>query len=173
MVPSGTSRGDHQERRRAYVARQLYANTSIELEADHFASGLLLPSGFTRKLLSNNQIGLDGILRLAETARCSVTAAAIRAAECSAYPVAIIVSKGDEIAYAFTSESFKNLGKLAFLRKGAPLPQSATRRFNADATKVVRAERAVDEPIWPPGSTGPAGSCSTKKSLALASTATP
>lgn len=130
----------------AHMSRANFTqNTSIELEADHFASGLLLPSGFTRKLLSNNQIGLDGILKLAETARCSVTAAAIRAAECSAYPVAIIVSKGDEIAYAFTSESFKNLGKLAFLRKGAPLPQSATRRFNADAAKVLRAERAVGE----------------------------
>ncbi|MCG6118863.1 MAG: ImmA/IrrE family metallo-endopeptidase [Aquimonas sp.] len=130
----------------AHMSRANFTqNTSIELEADHFASGLLLPSGFTRKLLSNNQIGLDGILKLAETARCSVTAAAIRAAECSAYPVAIIVSKGDEIAYAFTSESFKNLGKLAFLRKGAPLPQSATRRFNADAANVLRAERAVGE----------------------------
>jgi len=130
----------------AHMSRANFTqNTSIELEADHFASGLLLPSGLTRKLLSNNQIGLDGILNLAATAHCSVTAAAIRAAECSAYPVAIIVSKGDEIAYAFTSESFKNLGKLAFLRKGAPLPQSATRRFNADVPKVLHAERAVDE----------------------------
>jgi hypothetical protein len=130
----------------AHMSRANFTqNTSIELEADHFASGLLLPSGFTRKLLSSNQIGLDGILKLAATAHCSVTAAAIRAAECSAYPVAIIVSKGDEIAYAFTSGSFKDLGKLAFLPKGTPLPQSATRRFNADAAKVLCAERAVDE----------------------------
>ncbi len=39
----------------------------------------------------------------------------------------------------------RNLGKLAFLRKGAPLPVGATRRFNADAANVMRAERAVDE----------------------------
>lgn len=120
-------------------------NTSIELEADHFASGLLLPSNLTRKLLSNNQIGLDGILILAEAAHCSITAAAIRAAECGSYPMAIIVSKGNEIAYAFTSESFKNLGKLAFLRKGAPLPQGATRNFNAVAANIISAERAVGE----------------------------
>lgn len=120
-------------------------NLSIELEADHFASGLLLPSVLTRKLLSGNQIGLDGVLKLATTAHCSVTAAAIRAAECSAYPVAIVVSKNNEISYAFISESFKNLGKLAFLRKGTPLPQSATRRFNADMSKVLRAERDIDE----------------------------
>ena len=90
---------------RAYVSRQFYTDTSIELEADHFASGLLLPSRLTRKLLSNNQIGLDGILKLAETAHCSITAAAIRSAECGTYPVAIIVSKGNEIVYAFTSKS--------------------------------------------------------------------
>lgn len=130
----------------AHMSRANFTqNSSIELEADHFASGLLLPSHLTRKLLSNNQIGLDGILKLADTAHCSITAAAIRAAECGAYPMAIIVSKGDEIAYAFTSESFKNLGKLAFLRKGTPLPIGATRRFNANAASISRAERAVDE----------------------------
>ncbi|AZV19257.1 ImmA/IrrE family metallo-endopeptidase [Mesorhizobium sp. M7A.F.Ce.TU.012.03.2.1] len=120
-------------------------NTSIELEADHFASGLLLPSKLTRRFLSDNQIGLDGILKLAEEAHCSVTASAIRAAECGSYPMAVIVSKGDQIAYAFTSDTFKNLGKLAFLRKGSPLPISATRRFNSDPRNVLRAERLVDE----------------------------
>lgn len=130
----------------AHMSRANFTqNTSIELEADHFASGLLLPSGLTRKLLSSHQIGLDGILKLAAAARCSVTAAAIRAAECRAYPVAIIVSKGDQIAYAFTSDTFKDLGKLAFLRKGTPLPDGATRRFNADPNNVLRAARAVGE----------------------------
>jgi hypothetical protein len=145
LVPAGTSRriikagGAHMSR------ANFTQNTSIELEADHFASGLLLPSILTRNLLSNNQIGLDGILKLAEAAHCSITAAAIRAAECGCYPMAIIVSKGNEIAYAFTSESFKNLGKLTFLRKGAALPHSTTRRFNAHAANVLRAERTVGE----------------------------
>jgi len=130
----------------AHMSRANFTqNTSIELEADHFASGLLLPSHLTRNLLSNNQIGLDGILKLAETAHCSITAAAIRAAECGSYPMAIIVSKGNEVAYAFTSESFKNLGKLAFLRKGARLPPGATQRFNANAANVLRAGRTVGE----------------------------
>lgn len=130
----------------AHMSRANFTqNTSIELEADHFASGLLLPSHLTRNLLSTNQIGLDGILKLAEAAHCSITAAAIRAAECSTYPMAIIVSKASEIAYAFTSEPFKSLGKLAFLRKGAPLPAGATSSFNADAGNVLRAERAVGE----------------------------
>ena len=53
----------------AHMSRANFTqNTSIELEADHFASGLLLPSNLTRNLLSNYQIGLDGILKLAEKA---------------------------------------------------------------------------------------------------------
>ncbi|RUZ73863.1 ImmA/IrrE family metallo-endopeptidase, partial [Mesorhizobium sp. M7A.F.Ca.CA.001.14.1.1] len=105
-------------------------NSSIELEADHFASGLLMPTALTRKFLSKNQVGLDGILKLADEAGCSGTAAAIRAAECSAYPLAVIVSHGEQIAYAFMSNSFKDLDKLFFLRKGMPLPDSETLRFN-------------------------------------------
>lgn len=112
-------------------------NTSIELEADHFASGLLLPSRLTRGFLSRNQVGLEGILELAETANCSRTAAAIRAAECCDYPIAVIVSQESQVAYAFLSDRFKALGKLAFLRKGEPLPDTVTCRFNADPKNVL------------------------------------
>lgn len=130
----------------AHMSRANFTqSSSIELEADHFASGLLLPGHLTRNLLSKTQIGLEGILKLAETACCSITAAAIRSAECSSYPMAIVVSEGDEIAYAFTSEPFKSLGRLAFLRKSSPLPVSLTRDFNADVTNVLHAKRAVGE----------------------------
>jgi len=46
-------------------------NSSIELEADHFASGLLMPSALTANLLGDEQVGLEGILALAETAKSS------------------------------------------------------------------------------------------------------
>ncbi|MDF3216839.1 ImmA/IrrE family metallo-endopeptidase [Mesorhizobium sp. M7A.F.Ca.CA.001.09.2.1] len=120
-------------------------NSSIELEADHFASGLLMPTALTRKFLSKNQVGLDGILKLADEAGCSGTAAAIRAAECSAYPLAVIVSHGEQIAYAFMSNSFKDLDKLFFLRKGMPLPDSETLRFNKSPANVLHARRANAE----------------------------
>lgn len=113
-------------------------NTSIELEADHFASGLLLPSTLVRPFLVRNQVGLSGILKLADVAHCSRTSAAIRAAECCEYPVAIIVSQGENVAYAFMSDGFKQLGKLTFLRKGARLPDSATLRFNRDPQNVLQ-----------------------------------
>jgi len=120
-------------------------NTSIELEADHFASGLLMPSHLVRSLLAGRPAGMDAILHLAETACCSITAAAIRAAECNSRPIAIVVSRADEITYAFTSDTFKNLGRLAFLRKGTALPYTATREFNADPAHVLDRERAVGE----------------------------
>jgi len=120
-------------------------NTSIELEADHFASGLLLPSALTRKALQKNRIGLDGVLALAQEAECSATAAAIRAAECSPYPMAVVVSEADKVSYAFMTEGFKSLGKLSWLKKGAMLPSSTTKEFNSDAANVLQANRVCGE----------------------------
>lgn len=118
--------------------------TSIELEADHFASGLLMPSVLVRKLLDRERIGLESIEALADASLCSLTAAAIRTAECSADPVAIIVSRGEVVCYAFLSERFKKLGRLDFLRKGDTLPETLTRRFNARGSNVIDRERACD-----------------------------
>lgn len=119
--------------------------SSIELEADHFASGLLMPSRLTQRFLDAQQVGLDGVLALAEAAECSRTAAAIRTAECSSYPIAIIVSREEQIAYAFLSDGFKQLGKLAWLKKGTPLPASLTGRFNSNPSNILRAEKACGE----------------------------
>lgn len=82
---------------------------SIEIEADHFSSGLLMPSDLVRGLLTDQRVGLDGIAALSDEAQCSLTASAIRSAECSEYPMAVIISSGEEISYGFLSDSFKGL----------------------------------------------------------------
>jgi hypothetical protein len=129
-----------------HVSRANFTETSsIEIEADHFASGLLLPAKLTKDFLDSSQIGLDGIVALANEAGCSVTAAAIRAAECSSRPIAVVVSREDAVSYAFTSDNFKSLGKLSFLRKGTLLPNSATKMFNADPQNILAAKRLCDE----------------------------
>lgn len=110
--------------------------SSIELEADHFASGLLMPSRLVGEVIGGSRVGLDGIVALSQMAECSLTASAIRAAECCDYPMAVVVSFGDKVAYAFLSESFKKLDKLTFLKKGTPLPKTHTLRFNADPQNV-------------------------------------
>ncbi len=120
-------------------------NISIELEADHFAAGLLMPTALTCQFLSRHQVGLEGILKLADVAGCSCTSAAIRAAEVSPYPIAVIVSEGTRVAYAFTSNAFKSLGTLAFLKKGTPLPNGATLQFNSNPSNVLNARRKTSE----------------------------
>ena len=120
-------------------------DSSIELEADHFASGLLMPTHLVKKELLRRVIGLAGIESLAEVSKCSLTAAAIRAAECSPHPMAILVSKGAAVDYCFMSEGFKRLGKLAFFRKGVALPDSATQRFNQNQDNVLYGKRETVE----------------------------
>lgn len=111
-------------------------HSSIEIEADHFASGLLMPTQLTREALYGAPVGLEGIRHLAGEAETSLTSAAIRAAECAPYPMAVIVSRGAEIAYGFMSDSFKKLDRLRFLRKGDPLPYTATRDFNSEPENI-------------------------------------
>lgn len=119
--------------------------SSIELEADHFASGLLMPTKLVSEAIGKNRVGLDGIVALGQLAECSLTASAIRAAECCDYPMAVIMSIGDKVAYAFLSDSFKKLDKLTFLRKGTPLPISLTREFNRNRENISSAKSVCGE----------------------------
>lgn len=121
-------------------------DSSIEIEADHFAAGLLMPSGLVRKTLTASQVGLDGIRQLAEQAHASLTAAAIRAAQCVQFPICIIVSAGDAVCYAFSSDSFKALGRNIYLRKGAATAAgSATAALNARPEDVLAAKEMTSQ----------------------------
>lgn len=118
-------------------------SSSIELEADHFAAGLLMPAALVRSHLDQHQVGLEGICQLAQNARVSLTAAAIRAAECATFPLCIIVSIGAEVRYAFPSDAFKSLGSRIFLRRGDILPAGATATFNARSENITSGHRSV------------------------------
>lgn len=131
--------------------------SSIEIEADHFASGLLLPTRLVTQVLCNGQIGLVGITELSDLSKCSLTACAIRAAECSPYPMAVVVSKGQHICYGFLSEGFKRLGHMTFPRKGAELPRSATLEFNADPQNVLMGRSVCEQTSLEHWFGGPAG----------------
>ncbi len=120
-------------------------HSSIEIEADHFASGLLMPTHLTREALYGAPIGLEGILHLANAAETSLTSAAIRAAECAPYPMAVVVSQANQVAYGFMSDSFKRLGQLKFLRKGDPLPDTGTRLFNAVRDNVTQGRSRCEQ----------------------------
>ncbi|KPF53730.1 hypothetical protein IP65_11905 [Novosphingobium sp. AAP1] len=119
---------------------------SIELEADHFAAGLLMPGFLVRRLIDDSEVGIEGIRHLAEMAEVSLTAAAIRVAQCARFPICVVVSAGQAVLYTFPSETFKGLGRNIFLRKGADLPiNSTTARFNALASNVSAGRQATGE----------------------------
>lgn len=132
-------------------------DSSIELEADHFASGLLMPTRLVGQVLDRGPVGLAGIEDLADQSECSLTASAIRAAECSPYPMAIVVSRGERICYGFLSDGFRQLKPRAFPRKGDTLPATATRAFNADTANVELGRRVTGETSLSEWFDGPPG----------------
>ena len=121
-------------------------NDPYELEADHFAAGLLMPEMPFRKVVDRHDPGLNAIDAVAEHCLTSRTATAIRFAEITKAAVAVIVSTGETIDYCFMSEAMKSLPKLDWIRKGSPLPKgTATARLAARRDGVLAGERVVDE----------------------------
>jgi len=117
-----------------------------ELEADHFAAGLLMPSGLFKPALNKVSVGLSAVESIAHLCKTSLTATAIRYAELTSEAVAVIISSGRSIDYCFLSEAMKSLPELTWLRKGSPVPRSTeTARMNADPGRILRADRTDNE----------------------------
>lgn len=93
-----------------------------ELEADHFAAGLLMPSVPFKRELRRRPPGLATVTQLADLCVTSRTATAIRCAELTDDALAVIVSTGQQIDYCFLSNAMKSLPQLSWLRKGSPIP---------------------------------------------------
>ena len=114
-----------------------------ELEADHFAAGLLMPSQLFCAAMRHAGEGLAAIEHLAGLCETSLTATAIRFTECVRDPVAIVVSTGERIDYCFMSDPLRDVEGIDWIRKRQAVPQgTATSAFNRDADKVRRSARA-------------------------------
>lgn len=113
-----------------------------EREADHFASALLMPTEpFTRELRRSGD-GLAAIEKLATLCCTSLEATAIRYAQCTREPVAIIRSMGRAIDYAVMSPALQDFPNLDWIRKGSPLTiDTVTYRFNATPENIGQAKR--------------------------------
>lgn len=111
----------------------------IEVEADQFAVGLLMPTSKSRKVLENAEMGLAGVEALAEAADVSLIAAALRLIALDPYPVALCSSSGKNVIFFTLSESLRDLGCKNWPRNGDRVPTgSATAAFNADQTNPSR-----------------------------------
>jgi Zn-dependent peptidase ImmA (M78 family) len=128
-----------------------------ELEADHFAAGLLMPETPFRRAMNQHDPGLDAIEAVAKQCVTSMTATAVRFAELTDSAVAVIVSTSSIIDYCFMSEAMKSLPKLDWIRKGTPLPSgTATARLAGQPARVLAGERiaeTVDVRDWLGGMT--------------------
>lgn len=117
-----------------------------ELEADHFACGLLMPASPFRRAMDGQDPGLDAIEAVADQCETSLTATAIRFAELSDSAVAVIMSAGGFIDYCFLSEAMKSLPKRDWLRKGTRLPAgAAATRLASNPARVLAGDRIADE----------------------------
>ena len=114
----------------------------IELEADHFAAGLLMPSELFRKEAARHCDGLTAIERVAEKCQTSITSSAIRYAQLTDAAVAIIISTKSSIDYCFASQAMRSVKGYRHPAKGSVLPRdSLTRDFNQTASNIARGER--------------------------------
>lgn len=118
----------------------------VELEADHFAAGLLMPSHLFKAAAGHFTDGLDAIRNLAEVCKTSLTASAIRYVELTDVAVAIIISSGSNVDYCFASPSIRRAKGYMHLKKGLVLPRdSLTRNFNQNSTNIESAKQDDDD----------------------------
>jgi len=96
--------------------------------------------------------GIEGIKSLQELCGTSLTATAIRYAQRSPKPAAIVVSIGDKIDYCFMSDDLREYPGLSWIKKGSSVPRSSpTYAFNKDGNNVRMARQkagAIDLDSW-------------------------
>lgn len=114
----------------------------FEVEADHFAAGLLMPRSLFVPAIEEAGSGFAAIEDLHDKCRTSLTATAIRYAQLCDEPAAVVMSSGERIDYWFASQKFKEIRGIQWLAKGEPVPRgTATAEFNKDPGNIARCER--------------------------------
>lgn len=111
----------------------------IEVEADHFASELLMPARFVRPLVEAIPPSLAAVRDLARQFETSVSCAAIRFVGLSPEPVIVVLSRDRVIEWTAFSRHFDSLSWNRFRSwKGEWAPRgSATLRLVGDPQAVL------------------------------------
>ncbi len=125
---------------------------SYEIEADYFASGLLMPDDLVQPIVRKNLSGLSVIKRIAESCKTSFVSSAIKYTFLSEEAVAVIVSEGTKIKFCFLSQSMKSLPELSWPAKESPVPaHSLTAQFNKKTKQIPQTgyeENEIDVRAW-------------------------
>ena len=132
----GAGNGTH------YSASGFVSDEAHEREADLFAAELLMPQQFFRSALEDAGSGFRAIETLAENARTSIVATAIRFAKFCDDPTAVILSSDSQIEWCFLSKELKACPGVYQLAKKSVVPlTSATAKFNKDVRRRERCDR--------------------------------
>jgi Zn-dependent peptidase ImmA (M78 family) len=113
-----------------------------EKEADLFSAGLLMPEPLFRKALKTSGEGFAAIEVLAMKCVTSITATAIRFAEFSDDPVAVIVSSGGRVDFCCLSPAIQEASSISWLMAGDLIPSgSATAIFQQVGDNIRSGKR--------------------------------
>lgn len=134
VLPNG--KGMH-ESRSGFASADRY-----EKEADGFAAGVLMPRHLFFPALDRAGRGLAAIEAMAALCRTSLHATAIRYTQCVREPVAIVISKGNQVNHCFMSLPLRDLPEIDWLRKRTVVPRGTpTYEFNRDTANVSQGQR--------------------------------
>jgi len=139
LFPNGN--GAHASKA-GFVSADVY-----EREADHFASGLLMPGYLFKEALRYEDEGLEAIEALADKCKTSITATAIRYANLTTMPAAVIMSTGGRVDWAFLSKELRDFPDIAWPRKGEPLPLGVPTANFVRSEENIRLARRVREEV--------------------------
>ena len=123
IVPSHPSRCDFQSR------------NPVEVEADHFAATLLMPTDRFLRVAGKEARGLASILALAESFGTSATSTALRFVRLDAAPCGVIKWNPDGFAWKWCSRSMVEAGYRGTLRNPEQIPDDAPTK------RAMRGER--------------------------------
>lgn len=115
----------------------------VEVEADHFASELLMPGRWARPVVDMLPVGLDAIRTLSDRFEASLSSAAVRYAQLAAAPVAVVLARGDSIEWVCASPEVQQADFFRYNAiRTATIPQgSATRRLATTPDAVLAGEQ--------------------------------
>lgn len=117
----------------------------LEIEADTFASELLLPDRFARGVVRAGRPSTDSIISLSNSFEVSVSAGAIRTVELTDEPMAVILSHNGFCEWCARSPSLAHLGWSLRSLKNDHVPRgSPTDRLASNATGVAQCDRDDD-----------------------------
>ena len=103
---------------------------------------VLMPKRLFRPAMLRAGSGLSAILKLAELCETSRLATAIRYVKLTSDAMAVVVSEGSTLRYAFLSDELKEFHDIDWPQRNSPLPVVPTAAFNQDPRNVIDREVA-------------------------------